>query len=57
MSEPVAARFEFAIGDGFAGPSHDHGRLVSALSDVLSRIHTSISPSGGPVFAGPEQAP
>src|ERR1700722_1051381 len=46
MRQTVAARFELAIGDGFARSPHDDGRLVGALNGVLPGIHASTSHAG-----------
>ena len=57
MRQTVAARFELAIGDGFARSPHDDGRLVGARFGMPPRIHASDLPwrSAGLLLAGPEQ--
>ena len=39
MRKPVAARFELAVGDRLAGPSHDHGRMRRARRSMFAQIN------------------
>ena len=59
MRQPVAARLQFAIGDGLAGAGHDEGGLQRTKLSMLAGVHvgSSLLTRPSPEFRAPAPVP